>query len=144
MELIIRPAGAQDAKAIYELNRDGLGYDFPLEDTRRRLAFILGKAGNRIFVAQLMGRVVGYIHAADYECSYTDSLKNIIALAVDEKERGRGIGRVLLNAAEAWARETGAAGVRLNSGMERENAHRFYEACGYINRKNQKNFIKHF
>jgi GNAT superfamily N-acetyltransferase len=144
MELIIRPAVEQDAEAIYGLNLNSLGYDYPLEDTRRRLALILSKAGNRIFVAQLTGRVVGYIHAADYECSYTDSLKNIMALAVDEEERGHGIGRALLSVAEDWARESGAAGVRLNSGMDRENAHRFYEACGYTNRKNQKNFIKRF
>ncbi len=142
--MIIRPASDQDAQAIYMLNRDGLGYDYPLEDTRRRLKLVLAKAGNRIFVAQLEGRVVGYIHAADYECSYVGSLKDILALAVDEKERGHGIGRALLKAAEDWARESGATGVRLNSGMERENAHRFYEACGYINRKNQKNFIKRF
>lgn len=142
--MIIRPAVEQDAEAIYWLNLNGLGYDYPLESTRRRLKLILAKAGNRIFVAQLTGRVVGYIHTADYECSYTDSLMNIMALAVDDNERGHGIGRSLLNAAEEWARENGAAGVRLNSGMDRENAHHFYEACGYKNRKNQKNFIKRF
>ncbi len=144
MDLIIRPAGETDAGDIHRLNRDALGYDYPLELTRRRLAAVLAGPGSSVFVAQAAGRVVGYIHAADYECTYTDSLKDILALAVEEGERGKGIGRMLLAAAEGWAKAAGACGIRLNSGFERENAHRFYEACGYTNRKNQKNFIKRF
>jgi GNAT superfamily N-acetyltransferase len=67
-----------------------------------------------------------------------------MAIAVDEAHRGNGIGRSLLTAAENWSRECGCIGIRLSSGFERVGAHEFYQRCGYINRKQQKNFIKIF
>ncbi|MDU7240267.1 MAG: hypothetical protein E6292_01645 [Clostridium sp.] len=49
-----------------------------------------------------------------------------------------------MNKLEGIAREKKYSGIRLVSGIERENAHRFYERNGYIYRKEQKNFIKLF
>ena len=71
-------------------------------------------------------------------------MKTIVALAVDEAFRGAGAGRMLLEAAEHWARQCGCCGVRLVSGFDREQAHRFYLHCGYRNRKTQFNFVKLF
>lgn len=144
MNITLRTACEQDYKAIYCLNKNGLGYDFDVDATRKRLKYILENTDNKIFIAELDGCIVGYAHAADYECIYTNSLKNILAIVVDENKRGHGIGRTLLNAVENWAKETGSSGVRLVSGYNRENAHLFYLSCGYIDRKNQKNFIKLF
>ena len=50
----------------------------------------------------------------------------------------------LLNQGEKWARENGAVGIRLCSGIERENAHKFYFANGYKENKIQKNLKKNF
>jgi Predicted acetyltransferase len=61
-----------------------------------------------------------------------------------ESTRRQGVGAKLLHAVEEWAKSTGAAGVRLVSGYSRTGAHRFYEALGYSNRKDQKNFVKYF
>jgi GNAT superfamily N-acetyltransferase len=90
------------------------------------------------------GEVVGYIHGCDYDCVYSDSLKDILGIAVDPAYQGRGIGRLLLSALEDWARQDGCAGVRLVSGFERHGAHQFYMRCGYTHRKDQKNFVKLF
>lgn len=144
MDVIIRIALEEDYEAVYYLNKNGFGYDFDIDSTRKRLKLILEKPSDKIFVAEVAGRVAGYAHAADYECTYMDSLKNILAIVVDENKRGHGIGRVLLNAVETWAKESGSSGVRLASGFDREKAHKFYLACGYTDRKNQKNFIKIF
>ena len=73
-----------------------------------------------------------------------DSMKNILGLVVDDKYQGQGVGKALLIKAEEWARESGSKGVRLNSAMRRKEAHKFYEKCGYHNRKDQKNYIKIF
>lgn len=143
-DLIIRPAVLEDADALYEINRDALGYDFPLEQTRTRLEYILATGRDHVFVAELSGRVVGYIHSADYDCIYQPPLKNILALAVREEARGKGVGKALITAAEDWAKASGCKGVRLVSGFNRMGAHGFYLACGYTDRKNQKNFIKIF
>ena len=140
----IRIAVVDDFIAIHLLNSFGLGYDYPMEKTKKRLAYILSKPDTKLLVAEVDGIVVGYIHAVDFDCSYSDSVKNILALAVDEEYRGQGIGRALVAAVEKWAYSTGASGVRLVTSTYREGAHKFYEACGYIVRKEQRNFIKQF
>lgn len=140
----IRPAAVKDAAAICCLNRDCLGYDYPAERTAQRLEQILRSTACRIFVAEQRstGRVAGYIHLCDYECTYTDKLKNILAIAVAPADQGHELGRRLLASAEQWARDTGAVGVRLVSGQNRTSAHQFYLACGYSLHKTQKNFNK--
>lgn len=137
-------ARIQDAKRIYELNKGSLGYDFPEDKTTQRLEVILSLESDRIYVAEYDGIVVGYIHGSRYECTYSESLKNILALAVDEKYRGKSIGRDLLTAIEDWAKEDHCRGVRLVSGINRVDAHKFYLHCGYINTKENKNFFKFF
>jgi GNAT superfamily N-acetyltransferase len=47
-------------------------------------------------------------------------------LAVDPGRRSRGIGKLLLEAAKAWAKERGATHLELESSVAREDAHRFY------------------
>lgn len=48
-------------------------------------------------------------------------------LAVDPERRSRGIGAGLLEAAKDWARGAGATHLELDSGIDRPDAHRFYE-----------------
>ena len=48
-------------------------------------------------------------------------------LVVDPARRSTGVGRGLLDAAKAWARERGATHLELDSGDARTAAHRFYE-----------------
>lgn len=140
----IRECLASDYKDIYQLNKNAFGYDYDIEKTKIRLCEIISRTTDRIYVACIDSKIVGYIHGSDYECTYSDSLKNIMAIAVDEDYRGNGIGRALLNTIENWVKESNCCGVRLVSGFNREEAHKFYLRCGYINRKDQKNFIKYF
>lgn len=144
MDIIIRIADMADAPRICEINKNALGYDYPLPQTKARLSELLLRETDRIYVAVCQNEVIGYIHAADYMCTYCAPLKNVIALAVDTSLQGRGVGRRLLKEAEAWARECGCAGVRLISGMDRTDAHRFYLHCGYTMRKTHKNFVNYF
>lgn len=143
-EAIIREAISSDCKRICELNRTALGYDYPVDKTLERLMLLFKRPSDKVFVAEYNGEAAGYVHAADYECTYCDSLINIMAIAVDEKYRGLGIGRKLLEAAEGWAKSCGFTGVRLVSGFARTEAHKFYLRCGYTLRKEAKNFIKLF
>jgi predicted N-acetyltransferase YhbS len=142
----IRQATPGDAAAVCRLNQVSLGYDYPEERTAQRLEKILLSPANLLMVAEHLptGRVAGYIHLCDYECTYSDSLKNILAIAVGPTDQGRELGRRLLACGEKWARDTGAVGVRLVSGQNRTEAHQFYLSCGYSLRKMQKNFVKLF
>lgn len=138
----IREATLDDYMDIYSLNKNGLGYDYPEEKTKEKLQIILNQPTDKIFVAELDSRIIGYVHLSAYECTYKESLKNLLTLVVDENFRNKGIGRRLMQKAEDWAKETGAKGIRLVSGFNRTEAHQFYQNCGYMLRKEQKNFIK--
>ncbi|NLZ82963.1 MAG: GNAT family N-acetyltransferase [Clostridiales bacterium] len=142
--MVIRECLSSDYKVIYQLNKNSFGYEYDIEKTKSRLNEIINRATDKIYVACIDNKVVGYIHGSDYECTYSDSLKNIMAIAVDEDYRGKGIGKSLLNAIENWAKESDCCGVRLVSGFNRVEAHKFYLHCGYTDRKDQKNFIKYF
>jgi GNAT superfamily N-acetyltransferase len=50
--------------------------------------------------------------------------------AVRPDRRSQGVGKALLDAAKAWARERGATHLELDSAEPREDAHRFYEREG--------------
>lgn len=142
-KITVRECALTDCESIYLLNKNDLGYDFPLDKTAKRLEMILGSNKDKIFVAEYGGKVIGYIHACDYDVIYGPSMKNILGLAVDSHYRKLGAGKALLTAAENWAKETGSAGVRLCSGAQRKGAHEFYKRCGYICSKEQLNFKKY-
>ena len=142
--MTIRQARTEDAGDICRINKSALGYEYPENQTRLQLEKILGMDSDRIFIAEIDGETAGYVHAGRYECTYNGGLKNILALAVEERFRGRGAGRLLMRAAEEWAASESCIGVRLVSGLNRTGAHAFYLRCGYSLRKEQKNFIKLF
>lgn len=142
-EIVIREAVPHDCKRICEINKLSLGYDYPEDKTRERLELILSMPTDKVFVAFYGNELAGYAHISDYECIYDGSLKNLMALAVDVKYQGFGIGRRLLEEAEKWAKSCGSFGLRLTSGMDRQGAHKFYLRCGYTLRKECKNFIKY-
>lgn len=55
----------------------------------------------------------------------------ITALVVDEPMRGQGLGRALVNAAEAFLTAAGCGMLEITSNMRRADAHAFYERLGY-------------
>lgn len=142
MNLCIREAKLNDAQMLHKLNREELGYDYSLENTINRLKSLLNTTNNKIFVAEIDGETVAYIHGVNYDLFYNDHLKNIMGISVSSKYKRRGIGSLLIKEIEKWAKETGAVGVRLNSGSSRTSAHQFYLFCGYELKKEQKNFFK--
>lgn len=115
MEFYIRPCRIDDAGAIYELNKNSLGYHYPPENTRQKICRALKNRSTFITVAVCGDHVIGYIHAVDYDVLYAPPMKDILALAVNEEYRRFGVGRALLQAVENWAMESGAGGIRLVS-----------------------------
>ncbi|MCP2247455.1 GNAT family N-acetyltransferase [Lentzea aerocolonigenes] len=138
----IRDVTADDAAAISEINREALGYDFPVQDTRAQLERIVKAPNIALLVAVDGEEILGYIQLSDYENTYHRPLKNLITLATSPRHQRRGVGRLLLAAGEEWARADGACGVRLVTGQNRVDARKFYAANGYEVRKEQTNLIK--
>lgn len=143
MDVNLRLCKIEDAEAIYILNKEEMGYDYPLVDTRKNLEKLLKNNMNTIIVATIENIVVGYIHYCDYQCIYSSPMKNIMGIAVSKKYQNRGIGRKLIFAMEKKAREDGVNSIRLSSGAERRIAHKAYESYGYTGNKNQINMKKH-
>jgi len=140
----IREAVESDASAIWQLNSNEMGYQYPLEDTIQNIINLLSSNADKIFVAICDGSVVGYVHANDYDLLYAPHMKNIMGIAVSSEYKRKGIGRALLQHVENWACETGASGIRLVSGATRTDAHAFYRSCGYEGNKEQINLKKLF
>jgi len=140
----VRPARPEDAAVIHRLNREALGYECPPEAVAAQLERVLKRPADRVFVVwdEDAGHVAGFGHAADYETLHAGSMKNILSLAVENDRRGLGLGRMLVEAVETWARADGCEAVRLVSSFGRTHAHGFYLHCGYRLRKEQNNFIK--
>lgn len=139
--IAIRLVELTDAPSIRDINREALGNEFPLADTTAQLERIIKAPNVALFVA-VDAEVLGYIQLSDYENTYHRPLKNLITLAVSPRHQRRGVGRLLLQAGEEWARADGACGVRLVTGHNRVDARKFYAANGYEVRKEQTNLIK--
>ncbi len=140
----IRECKVSDGEDIAKINLEELGYQYDKEQTKKKLELLLSSPKDKILVAVVKDTVVGYIHAVDYDVIYGPHYKNIMGVAVLKEYKRIGIGKALLTGTENWAKETGAQGIRLNSGESRIDAHRFYTNCGYLSNKNQKNFFKAF
>lgn len=125
------------------LNKE-LGYLYEEEKVRKKIKYIIENKKDIILVAYINNNIIGYIHGSEYELLYSDSLINILGFVVKESYRKNGVGTALIDKLEEIAIEKKYSGIRLVSGIDREDAHRFYERNGYIYRKEQKNFIKLF
>ncbi|MBN2389087.1 MAG: GNAT family N-acetyltransferase [Anaerolineae bacterium] len=141
-EVVIRKATCDDAAAITALIPQ-LGYIVPESDINHRLAGILHRADHAVYVAATPeSGIVGWVHLyIDY--SLMDApLVMVGGIVVDTTQRGKGIGRKLMEQAEIWGHTQGCAAVYLKSNVIRREAHAFYESLGYHNVKTQYAYRK--
>ena len=142
---MIRSAELSDAAAIQEINAIALGYDFGLIETRQKLSELLDRSDHFILVAEnAAGQIVGYAHAASYDCFYFPSLLNLLALAVAPDFQGQGYGKALMQAIREEGVAAGYTGIRINSGISRMKAHEFYRKLGCEEKADQKRFYWEF
>lgn len=141
---LVRPAEAADHDFVLGLAPRFVEFPLPawrprddcLDGIRKDLARHLRErpAGSHIFVAEDRGdgRRVGFVHLVKAD-DFFDGRPNchISDLAAAPGEEGRGVGRALLEWAEAWAREQGCRRVTLSVFPGNERARRLYEATGY-------------
>jgi len=126
----VREAVAADAAAIANLVTQ-LGYPTALASMEPRLKRVLSLSHHRIMVAESAGAVIGVAGVCVDHGVELETYGRITALAVDERWRGTGVGRLLVEQVERWCRERGADRVTLTSGHNRPESHKFYKALGY-------------
>ncbi len=138
----IRSARADDAETLAGLAAQ-LGYPCAAAAMRERLARARAVGAGEVFVASdAHGRVVGWTHASPCLVLEREPYVELAGLVVDESARGLGIGAMLLEVAEDWARTHGFVTLRVHSNVVRERAHRFYLKRGYGVSKQQAVFEK--
>ena len=141
MPVSLRSACVDDAGEISRLTGH-LGYEVSPADVSARLSRMLGREDQQFLVAELNGRPVGWIHVGVAEYIETGAFAAVNGLVVDRDVRSRGVGQLLLERAEEWARDRDVPLIRLWSTTSREGAHRFYERQGYMKIKTQYAFVK--
>lgn len=110
-----------------------LGYPITLDDLKSRYQTLTLLPQHKFYVARIKdSKVIGWIHVGEEMSSLlTGDRADIGALVVDYEYRSKGIGRLLLAAAEVWARSKGLRLLRVRSNTKRGDAHRFYQREGY-------------
>ena len=120
-----------------------LGYPISESIVKNNMSRILNDEKQEFLVFDNGNQVVGFIEAETYDAVYSKEIMfNVLGLVVDAQEQGQGIGAQLLSALEENAKARGINVIRLNSGVQRHEAHQFYEHQGYTSNHSQKRFLK--
>jgi GNAT superfamily N-acetyltransferase len=143
-ECVIRPPTPADYERMAELATQ-LGYASSGQEIRARLSELQDASRYVVYVAALAdGRIAGWIGAYVFRSVELDKFAEISGLIVDEDARSCGIGKLLLDAAEHWARQIGCSAISVRTNVIRERAHAFYKRHGYVQGKTQACFMKRF
>jgi GNAT superfamily N-acetyltransferase len=138
---VIRRARSADAPAVAELMA-ALGYPSPVMSVERRIADCVASRDTAVFVAESGDWIVGVLSFHCIPLFHADgSLGRITSLVVAPDHRQRGVGRLLVAAAEDFARTHACARIEVTSGDHRPDAHAFYEHLGY--QLDCRRFVKH-
>src|SRR5688572_24972322 len=144
-DIIIRPFRLADLDRIKELTvasfpgvtleqnvEDALGtlagYDWKWRKARHIDDDIAADAAG-IFVAELDGKVVGYITTRSDRDAGKGRIPN---LAVDAAFRGHGLGRRLIEHALDHFRQQGLAYAMIETMAQNDTGQHLYEACGFV------------
>lgn len=130
VNVAVRAATPDDAERLASLLTDE-GYPAGGTDLAARIARYEA-LGSHVLVADAGGEVVGFVTVLVLPRFEVDDLfARITSLVVDAGVRERGIGRMLMQAAEEQARVAGAAWLEVTAGHHRPDARRLFESLGY-------------
>ena len=105
-----------------------LGYPVGADELLERFTSIIDREDHGLFVCP---GSPGWVHVFGVTLLESEGYAEVGGLVVDQEFRRRGVGRILMLAAEDWALEHGHGRIRLYSGAHRKEAYAFYPALGY-------------
>jgi len=138
-ETEFRAARPDDVHAIVGLLRE-LNCVVDASEVAERLDRIEERASDQVFVAVENDEVIGLLSLHLVPLLHRDWFGRITAFVVTEPHRGRGVGKLLLREAEAWAVARGCTQIEVNSGDHHQTSHGFYTRHGY--RSDDRRFVK--
>jgi ribosomal protein S18 acetylase RimI-like enzyme len=126
----IRAAEAKDVPRLVELIHY-LGHEIDAKTLRKNFRSI-SPDQDTVLVAAEGTRVLGLVGVQKrFTILREGPIGRISPLVVDEQAQGRGVGRMLVQAAEALCRDRGCKLVEVTSNDRRAEAHAFYRHMGY-------------
>jgi GNAT superfamily N-acetyltransferase len=131
MSVELRPIRRSDTPALAGLLGQ-LGYPATEADVHERLDYWLDDPANRLIAATDDGELIGVaaLHVLPI-LEKTGKFGRLLALVVDERYRGRGIGQSLVASVEEQARAAGCLSLEIGSSRHRTRTHEFYQHLGY-------------
>jgi N-acetylglutamate synthase-like GNAT family acetyltransferase len=127
----VRDATIDDAPVLARLLGE-LGYPVAADALASRLQRMLGRDDQRVLVAERDRAALGLLALHVFPVlAYDRDLAMIMALVVTGSARGLGVGRALVERAEAVGKSLGASRLMVTTHVRRADAHAFYERLGF-------------
>jgi len=121
----LRPFRRSDLNTLYEIDQTcfppGVSY------AKSELASFIAGRGARTWIAEEGGQIVGFLIAD----RAGPRAAHIVTIDVCAAYRRRGVGRILMDAAEKWATDQKVELIYLETAEDNLIAQRFYHARGY-------------
>lgn len=133
MELLIRPAQADDVATLHRMMSDLENQILPQEPFTA--IFLKNLADERIgyFLAESSGEAVGMVSChVQWLLHHAAPVAEIQEMYVSPELRSQRIGQRLLEAVKLFALQRGAGQLEVTSNQLRTDAHRFYEREGFL------------
>lgn len=125
MNPVIAPAESGDETDVVALWQSA-GLTRPWNDAGADFRRALATSGSTVLVARLGAALAGAVMVGD------DGHRGwVYYLGVDPAHRGKGLGRALMSAAEAWLRDRDCPKIMLMVRSDNLAAKGFYDALGY-------------
>ena len=123
--MLLRSYRSSDLDTLYQIDRDC----FPpaVSYSRRELADFIINQKSQTWVAEEDGKIIGFL-VADHQ---RPRVSHVITIDVAAEWRRQGVGTVLMDAAEAAARDIGSRLIYLETSAQNIPAQRFYLKRGY-------------
>ena len=118
----------------------GEGYPGEEAAIQRRLGLLPRE--DRILMAVEGESLLGFAHLRIARDLASDETAEVVSIVVRPNHRRSGIGRMLVTAAETWARQSGRARLLLRTDVVRTPAHAFYVSLGYQKAATTVDFVR--
>jgi ribosomal-protein-alanine N-acetyltransferase len=122
----LRAFHPDDLPTLYEIDQacfiPGIAY------SKRELSSFIRHRNSQTWVAEENGAIAGFLIAQ----REPRKILHIITIDVVAASRRRGVGSLLMDAVEAWAREQSIELIGLETAVENLAAQQFYAARGYL------------
>jgi len=127
----LRSVRRDDAPCLVAL-LDELGYPTDLPTVHARLDYWLDDPSSSLLGAEDDGELIAVAALHVFPVlERTGKFGRLLALVVDHRYQGQGVGGQLVQAVEERARDAGCTMMEVTSSRRRDLAHRFYQGLGY-------------